>query len=255
MPRLLFSFEERNVRLGDGNWLFLRGHAMRFEWLALLAYRRITTPDDRAWVAAGDVARLPSWSGRDQRHIANNIGRYLRSPELGSSDLVTTGGIWSGPYRLNASAVDVAFDIPTREVRRRLQLREQLAPPTERKNLLRFTACFVRAHWLVFRGRLRRGGSTEARGDTAYKLFTDLIRERAYGPTLRLSACLSAADVLHRLGRFKEAREMLTEHSRLAQSVPDLLLRAQFHLRCRRWTSRGGVYSWKTARPTGSKPS
>jgi hypothetical protein len=231
MARYFFSFEERNVRLRDGKWLFPHGHEMRFEWLALLAYKRTTTPDDQAWVMVNDVARLPSWSGRDLRHIANNIGRYLHSSELGSHDLVATAAAWSGPYRLNASAVDIAFDIPTSEIRKRLRLRKRLASRMERKNLLRFTARFVRAHWLMFRGRLRRGSSAEATGNTAYNLLTDLIRDRAYSPTLRLTACLSAADVLHRLGRFKEAREMLTEHSRLMQSVPDRSLRAQFYLR------------------------
>lgn len=231
MARLLFSFEERNVRLGDDTWLFPRRHEMRFEWLALLAYKRITGPDDQAWGNVDDVARLPSWTGRDQRHIANNIGRYLRSAELASRDLVTAPAVWSGPYLLNASAVDISFDIPIREVRRKLQVRKQLAPQTERKKLLRFSGRFVRAHWLAFRGRLRRGHGTTAKGDTAYKLFTDLLRDRAYSPSLRLSACLAAADVLHRIGRFKEAREMLTEHSRLVGSVTDLSLRAHFYLR------------------------
>lgn len=231
MAKLLFSFEERNVRLGDGTWLFPRRHEMRFEWLALLAYKRITTPDDQTSVKVDDVARLPSWTGRDRRHIANNIGRYLRSAELAAHDLVSASAVWSGPYRLNASAVDIAFDIPAQEVRRKLQVRERLTSQTKRNNLLRFTGRFVRGHWLVFRGRLRRGGGTTAKGDTAYNLFTDLIRDRAYSPSLRLSACLSAADVLHRVGRFKEAREMLTEHSRLARSVTDLSLRAHFYLR------------------------
>ena len=230
MARLLFSFKERNVRLGDGQWLFPRGHEMRFEWLALLAYKRITTPDDQAWVEVNDVARLPSWTGRDQRHIANNIGRYLQSPELASRDLVTAHALWSGPYRLNASTVEVAFDIPAGEIRRRLRLRGQLAARTERKNLLHFTARFVRAHWLVFRGHLR-GVPGDADGDPAYKLLMDLVKARAYSPTLRLTACLSAADVLHRLGGFEEARQTLTKYSHLVQSVPDLSLRAQFHLR------------------------
>ena len=231
MAKLLFSFRERNVRLGNGTCLFPRRHEMRFEWLALLAFKRITTPADQAWVRVEDIARLPSWSGRNRRHIANNIGRYLESSELASHDLVAAHAVWSGgPYRLTISALDIAFDIPTREVRRRLQVREQLASGTERKHLLQFTARFVRAHWLVFRGRLRRD-RTEPRGETAYNLLTDLIRDRAYGPSLRLSACLSAADVLHRVGRFKEAREMLMEHARLVERVPDLSLRAQYHLR------------------------
>ncbi len=230
MTQLLVSFQRRNIQLGNGRWVFPRSHKMRFEWFALLALRRLSTPEDQAWVSLDDIAHLPSWSGRSKHHIATNIGRYLNSTEFERSKLVIAITIWSGPYRLNASAAGIKFDVPVDEVRKRLRVREKRSPSIERARLLRFTLLFVRAHWLMFRGRLRRnakGGD----GDTAYDLLMKMVPDTKYSASLRMLACLSAADVLFRLGRFTIARQVLTQHSHLLRFLPDLSLKAQFYLR------------------------
>src|ERR1700676_5610396 len=112
MTKLIVSYEKMNLQLGDRGWLFDRREKMRFEWLALLAFKRLRVPRDQAWVTVSEICRLPSWSGRSNHHIATNVGRYLQSPKFEKFQLVTAGTRWSGPYRMNIDALSLNFDIP-----------------------------------------------------------------------------------------------------------------------------------------------
>lgn len=228
MAALLVSFEKRNLRLPNGEWIFPRSHRMRFEWIALLALRRSSAPQDQAWVTLKDIAGLPSWRGKNKHHMSTNIGRYLCSSEFERSKLVEADSIWSGPYRLQTAPITIRFDIPIDEVRKRLRDREKASPSTEINKLLMFTRLFVRAHWLLFRGRLRRDSKGNS-SDTAYDLLMKMVENTNYSRSLRLLACLSAVDVLFRLGRFKIARQLLLQHEHMLHSLPDLSLKSQFY--------------------------
>lgn len=227
MSRLSISFRERSIR--SGSWFFPRRHLMRFEWVALLALRRITAPGDQAWVSLDEIAQLPSWSGRSKHHIATNIGRYLQSGAL-HPKLVTARGLWSGPYRLNTAPDGIEFDLPLHKVQRVLQVRAKPATSPAGESLYRFTAAYVRAHWLFSQGRLHQG-EHHGTGDTAYRILCGLVEDRTLAANLRITACLGAAGVLYRLGRIRVAREMLIQNLPMLRRMPDLSLRAHFHLK------------------------
>jgi tetratricopeptide (TPR) repeat protein len=210
---------------------------MRFEWLALLAYKRLTVPGDHAWVELEEVARLPSWVGRPRRHIVTNVGRYIRSLELEEIQLVEAKSAWTGPYRLMADALSVEFDVPLVEARRRLQLREEHPSATPRDQLIRFTFLYERAQWLFFRGRLSLRPESpfrkekKKREENARAILMNMVDEESYGMTLRLLACLSTVDVLYRLGQFRAARETLLDNESLLRSTPDFALKARFYVK------------------------
>lgn len=231
MAKLLISFERQNLRLVSGDWLFRRGEKMRFEWIALLAFKRLTAPGDQAWVTLGEIARLPSWSGRRRHHVATNIGRYLQSAELDGCQLVEAANRWAGPYRMCADTVSISFDVSMFEVRKRLQLRSRSVLGITRGKILQFTLSYARAQWLFFQGRLIPRRLKNAPLDNAYVRLLGMADDRSYGPTLRLLACLSAVEVLYRLGRFKAARETLLQSTGLLHSCTDQALKAQFHLK------------------------
>jgi len=149
---VLLSFEQQNIRLGNA-WLFSNRQVMRFEWLALLALKRISVPADQAWVTLEDIGRLPLWAGKMKHHIRTNIGRYLGAPELTRRHLVDTPSRWTGPYRFVAGPLLIEFDIPVTEVKKRLRVRDGRTA-TSRKKLLRFTASYTRSQYLLFQGRL-----------------------------------------------------------------------------------------------------
>jgi hypothetical protein len=231
MAKVLISFGEQNLRVGPSRWLFQRRQPMRFEWLALLAFKRLTVPGDQAWVSLEEISRLPHWSGRSRHHIATNLGRYLQSPELDEAQLVTARTRWAGPYRLNVGALSVDFDVPVLEARKYLRLHPQPASMSERNKLLRFVLSYARARWLFFQGRLIPQRLKNPRGDSAYQKLMRMAGDRSYNAELRLLACLSAVDVLYRIGRFKVARQTLLQNVRLLRSTSDFSLKARFHLK------------------------
>jgi hypothetical protein len=231
MAKLLVSFEKQNLRLGNGRWLFKRRQTMRFEWLALLAFKRLTIQGDQAWVTWEEIARLPSWSGRPRHHIVTYVGRYLESPELSRAKLIAARTMWAGPYRLCTDALSVGFDIPVFEVRKRLQLRPRPTSAAKREELLEFALSYTRAQWLYFQGRLIEQPLKKVTGDSAFEMLMGISRVRSYGPTLRLLALLSAVDVLYRLGSFGYARQALLQNASLLRRTPDLSLKARFYLK------------------------
>jgi hypothetical protein len=229
--KLICSFREKNIRLANGHWLFKRAWPMRFEWLALMAYKRVTFPSDQTWVRLQEIAQLPSWGGKSRHDTSTNVGRYLQSTELKRFPLITARTKWSGPYQLNADAFSIAFDLPLRDVRRRLQIRSQPASTARRAALIQFTHSFARAQWLVFQGRLERKGPRNTTSGSAYEVLMRMAEKEIYTPALRLLALLSAIDVLFRMGRFQAARRTLMDNRGLLRRVDDSSLKARFYLR------------------------
>ena len=227
MADFLVSFGQQNFRL-SGKWLFQRCGAMRFEWLALLAFKRATVSPDQAWASVEEIRSLPHWRKNSKKNIGTNVGRYLQSFGLHCDKLVVANTQWAGPYRLNVSPTFIRFDIPTSQVRHILKVRASKPAIRARKDLLAFTFHYARAQRLFFQGRLVPLDPTS---DSAYDRFAALAENDRYGPTLRLLASLSAADVLYRRGRIGIARRWLLQNARLARSTPDVSLKAQFHLR------------------------
>jgi hypothetical protein len=231
MAKVLISFENSNVRLRTGRWLFKRNWPMRFEWIALMAYKQLTKPADQTWVDLEEIARLPNWGGKSRHDTSTNVGRYLQSIELRNSSLVTARTIWSGPYRLNVHALSTEFDIPILEVRKRLRIRAQPASIARRAALIRFTHSFARAQWLIFQGRLQRARGEGSTASNAYQVLMRMTEERSYTPALQFLALLSAVDVLFRLGRFQAARRTLINYRHRLCDVCDSSLRARFYLK------------------------
>ena len=222
-------FGNQNVRITPSHWLFAKRHAMRFEWMALLAFRRVAASSDNSWITLDDIARLPSWSGKTRHHIATNVGRYLQAFEQAGLKPVVAKTRWAGPYRLQLAASAIQFDLSIAEVQKRLRVQRQ-QPTIARSELLRFTLSYTRAQWLVFQGRLVAMGENSRSEDSAYKRFLGMAGDSGYCPRLRLLACIAAVRVLFRLGRFQAARQTLAENLRLTQAVSDNVLKAQYYL-------------------------
>jgi tetratricopeptide (TPR) repeat protein len=229
---ILVSFREKNVLLPSGKWLFPKRHEMRFEWFALLAYKRIVFPGDQAWVSLDEIARLPRWKGRPKHHSATNVGRYLQSGSLKESKIVISGNSWSGPYRLETGARSVKLDITQTAAERQLHLRYKSEVAKKKLRILEFTLSYVRAQWLFFRGRLGfRTRQKTALAESAFDRLRVMTEDKKYDPTFRLVACLAAVEALFRLGRIKAARETLHQNHHLLRRVPDQSLKAQFCLK------------------------
>lgn len=222
------SFADQNVRIDGGRWLFPRRHQERFEWIALLAYRRAKLPHSGGWVSRDDIARLPKWSGKTRKHIGDNIGRYLQDFERGQTDVVEARSPWSGPYRLTCPPEEVSFDIPSGHVAEALHL-VPVMPEVQRDDLIRFVPRFVRAELLLQQGRLI-STSTDDPVHSAYNMLTELARDYPDNSRLQLIAILAAVRVQFRLGRFGAARQTLLQYEEMVREVGDPVLEAQYYL-------------------------
>lgn len=222
------SFALQNVQIGDGRGLFARRHRDRFEWIALLAYRRVTQSQDGGWVSRDDIARLPKWSGKTRKHIGDNVARYLQDLADGGFDLVEAKSRWSGPYRLTGQPSDVSFDLPLEQVTKALRILP-LRPEIQRDDLIRFVSRFAHAELLLQQGKLI-GSSTVGPVHSAHRVLTDLVRDYPANARLRLIAALAAIRVQFRLGRLGAARETLLQYEELVNHVGDPVLESQYYL-------------------------
>ncbi len=222
------SFVQQNVQIGDGRGVFARRHRDRFEWIALLAYRRATQSHDGGWVSRDDIARLPKWSGKTRKHIGDNVARYLQDLADGGFGLVEAKSWWTGPYRLTAPPSDVSFDLPLEQVTKTLRILP-LRPEIQRNDLISFVPRLVRAELLFQRGTLI---STSISGPvhSAHRILTDLERDYPANPRLRLIAIVAAVRVQFRLGRFGAARKTLLEYKETVKQIGDPVLEAQYYL-------------------------
>jgi hypothetical protein len=228
--RLLISFAKQSVWF-DGQKLFPTHQRMRFEWFALLAYKRVNQPSDQSSVSASEIARLPSWRGRGQRHIRINVGRYLRSTELARTALVVADKPWAGPYKLDVQALSIRFDVPLNSARQKLNLDVCDEPMSQREELLRFALLYARAQSLFFRGSLLPHAKENGPKINARDLLMSLVRSKSYNPTLRSLACLAAAELQYRIGDIAEGLRILFANERLFKGTPDLSIKAQFYLK------------------------
>jgi hypothetical protein len=185
MTKLFVSFERQNIRLGPSAWLFPTRNKLRFEWLALVVLSRVSVPPDQAWVSLADIARLPSWAGKNLHHIGTNIGRYLQALERINPNLITAKSRWTGPYRLGLPPLAVEFDLSISEARKHLHVRPQ-GNSRDREQLYAFTKTYVRAQWLIFQGKC----SHPAKGNYDLCGQTDIEHLVAHG---RLYAIRHAA--------------------------------------------------------------
>ena len=224
----LVSFAQQNVKIGDARWLFPRRHRDRFEWIALLAYRRATRSQNGGSVTRDDIARLPNWSAKTRKHIGDNVGRYLRDLEHGGFDLVEVKSPWTGPYRLKVLPEEVSFDLHVEEITKALGI-TPVRPEIQRGDLIRFVPRLVRAEMLFQRGGLI-SSTTGGRFPSAYTILTDLVNDYPANPRLQLVAILAVIRVLFRIGRFRIARLTLLDYEGQVKEVNDPVIDAQYYL-------------------------
>ena len=221
------NFQERNVRIARSQRLFAKGHTMRFEWIALLAYQRRTQPAVQAWVGLREIARLPHWQGKSAHHIGTNVGRYIQRFEENGRSLVVCQSPWAGPYQLNVASTEVTFDRELHEVRTLLRIGEERREGV-RREILRFAWDFVQAQSWVYGGRL--SGAGDERGVSAYRAFLRLAEDRAFSPHLRMLACIAAVNVQYRLGLFQTAESTLQVYKPLLRRITDASLKSRYYL-------------------------
>ena len=81
MPQILIAFHSQHVSDGAGEMLFERRQPMRFEFVALLAAKRVSMPGDQAWVTLEEVARLKTAASgsHPRREITKAPARVKRA--------------------------------------------------------------------------------------------------------------------------------------------------------------------------------
>lgn len=222
------SFAQQNIDVGNAGKLFPRAHRDRFEWIALLAYRRATLSHDGGWVSRDDIARLPRWSGKTRKHIGDNVARYLKDLGRPGLNLVEAERPSTGRYRLIVPPPTVTFDVPLANVEAALRI-APVRPEIQLDDLIRFAVKFVRAELLFQQGRLI---STSIGGlpNNAHKILLDLVRDFPANPRLQFIALLAAVRAQFHVGDFGLARGTLVRHESLIEKVGDPVLEAQYHL-------------------------
>jgi tetratricopeptide (TPR) repeat protein len=227
--KVLLSMSERNLRLTAPRYSFPRGHALRFEWLVLLAYTRTSQSVDGGWVSIEDIQKLPLWRGKTKQHVGTNVARYLQDLERDEIKLVEAKTQWRGPYRLRVLPKDITFDIPILDVAARLGMVR--TKPVNRRRLLEFTEKYAKAISLYWEGRLTVDPrAKKRREENALNKLLELTRNPALDARLRLMATLAFVRILDRLGRFSGAAMTLDDCERLATRVRDPAVAAAFHL-------------------------
>jgi tetratricopeptide (TPR) repeat protein len=221
-------FEKQNVLIDGDRWLYKNRSAGRFEWLALLAIRRVRRPSD-AWVSLDEIARLPNWSRKTGRgHMGGNIARYLVALQK-HGFRVDTEERWVGPYRLHLAPSEIVFDISIEQAENRLQLGRTHAP-ISRGELYRFTDSYARAQWLFFQGKSLPSKERGPNNEGAHHILNRMADNDFFCPRLRLLASISAVQVLFQLGRFQAAGKTLEDKVALLPEVNDDALTATFLL-------------------------
>ena len=225
--RLSVSMDDHNIVLEPSGFSFPRRHALRFQWLALLAYVRKTEPPESGWVSIEEIQGLPLWRGKTIEHIGTNVGRYIQDLEQSGVNLIEAQTTWRGPYRLHVDLEAIYFDLPIETIGKRLERKPPAIP--RRKTLLRFTEKYARAMSLFLEGRLSIDSRTKKRRqENAWSAFSALAAERHLDARLHLIANLAAVRVLDTLGRFTAAAKTLDDCERLVGRVHDPAVIARF---------------------------
>ncbi|MFL6214535.1 MAG: hypothetical protein ACJ74J_11665 [Blastocatellia bacterium] len=225
--RLSVSMGDHNVVLEPRGFSFPRRHALRFQWLALLAYIRKIEPPESGWVSIEEIGQLPLWRGKTIEHIGTNVGRYIQDLKQSGVRLVEAQTTWRGPYRLQVGPEAIHFDLSLEVMGKRLA-RKPLASPS-RTTLLRYTEKYARAMSLFLEGRLSVDSRTKKRRqENAWGAFSALAGESHLDARLRLMANLAAVRVLDSLGRFTAAAKTLDECEKMVRRVGDPVVAAKF---------------------------
>jgi len=229
--RLMVLFQKRNVVLGSGRSLFPRCHAMRFQWIALLAYARKMQPARGGWVRVEDIQRLPLWVGRTRHHVGTNVGRYVQQLQASGVRLVEARTAWRGPYRILATSSEIEFDVPVDAVGDHLGL-AKAAQDVDERHLRRFVQRYARASSLFVKGHLHLTNPKPLRSRrlTAWRGFADLAADRTLSADLRVMAHVGEARTLDRLGRFAAVKDTLLNCRQLVDRATDPYVKARFHL-------------------------
>lgn len=227
-PVFHVSFAKQNVEIGEGRWLFENGSQDRIEWIALLAYYRISQPPGDGSVSLDQIERLPEWSGKTRKHIGGNLARYFQGLHPIKAGIVEPISIRRGPFRLTVEPSEVSFDRPLDEVEGILRISPS-RPEVQQDDLARFVPKFVRAEVLLQQGKLISTSSKNTVSG-AHALLAELERSFPANPRLRLIATLAIVRVQFRMGRFGAARKSLLECEGLVTRASDPFLEAQYHL-------------------------
>jgi tetratricopeptide (TPR) repeat protein len=226
---LLVSMQERNITLEPRHFSFPRREAMRFEWLALLAYTRVMESARGGWVSIEEIRQLPLWRGRSVAHVGTNVGRYIQQLEKSGVKMVEAETPWRGPYRLRIDPEAIRFDVSIGEVRAQLGKLTPALP--SRKQLLMFTEKYARATSLLMEGRLSLDLRVRKKHqENALAGFSSLAREGGLDARLRLLASLGAIRVLDRLGRYGAVADRLDDCEKLVRRTTDPVVTARFFL-------------------------
>jgi tetratricopeptide (TPR) repeat protein len=226
---LLVSIQKRNVVLRAKDYLFPRRHALRFEWFALLAYKRKVQSGGEGWVTLEQIQRLPLWRGKTKHHIGTNVGRYIQELDNNGIELVEARSRWRGPYRLKVPPSEIGFDISMSRVAR--YLGEVRRTSLNRDELYHFTHEYCRAISLYFQGRLSPSLRTRKRQQAnALGKLLELSHTKDLDARLRLMTNLAAVRVLDSLGKASGAAMTLDDSKKLLKQVRDPVMIAKFYL-------------------------
>ncbi|MGH9765440.1 MAG: hypothetical protein ACREAC_31790, partial [Blastocatellia bacterium] len=210
--------KERSVTFKPKQLAFQRREAMRFEWLALLAYARKAESNSGGWVSIEEIRRLPLWRGKSLQHTGTNVGRYLQQLERKRVKLVEARSKWRGPYRLAIPPDSISFDVALDDARAQVGVAN--AKPPNRKQLLQFTEKYSRATSLFMEGYLSFDMHVRAKHqESALAGFSSLARQAGLDARLRVLAQLGAIRVLDRLGRYETVADRLDECKKLVRQV------------------------------------
>ena len=242
MKQLLVSFHKRNVYLRSSRFAFTRSHNLRFEWIALLAFKRAHRIDD-GWTTIDEICRLPHWHGenRNRHNAAINVGRYLQELTRNEIFIVTAERPWSGPYRLSIPSRQIEFDLQNSAIRKQLGMRER-SVTRDLDALYIFTRDFVRATSLLFQEELDIADK-QSRHDDARRTFMALAKKQGMPTSLRVLAYLAAVRILHRFGELEAAAESLDDCGKYLKKISDAVLKAEFHIANAWHSTRTGDYN------------
>ena len=226
---LLVSITERNIEVRSKHYSFPRRHALRFEWFALLAYKRKAQSGGDGWVSIEQIQALPLWKGKTKHHVGTNVGRYIEDLEKTGLRLIEARSQWRGPYRLSVPPSEIGFDLSMSRVAR--YLGEFRRARLNRTDLYYFTQTYCRAISLYLQGRLSASSRTRKRQQAnALGKLLELSRDTALDARLRLMTNLAAARVLDSLGRSAAAAMTLDDSKKLVKRVREPVMIAKFHL-------------------------
>ena len=235
MMTLHLSFKTLNILVEPSGFHFTNRHRQRFEWFALMAYRRARDLD-KGLVWPTEIARLPAWRGKTRRTLTGVVARYIGELDRHGVQIVEAPRPWAGPYCLKLAPDQILFDLPIDSVRKELEIPES-HPFLDRDVLYKFSRSFCRATSLLYEGRLPMAapGPRKGRKAGAFKYLRTLSADDRLPQQMRLLALLSLVRVQDRMGRIDSVGLDIDEDVPQADT-PEL--KVMLHLARARYLSR-----------------